>query len=118
MIYLISPVEIIMDRHGKHASATYIDGNLPINRIFATASVNIVQGGYTSFADGVQSQQTDHQCLWVDISIQGLFWRTPSQEFAPTIVNKFNTNCKQFVIKNRLAHKTFQLERAITFPFN
>ena len=58
--------EIIMERHGKQAPATYIDGNLPIDGIFATAAVTIVQGGYTSFVDGVQGQRTDHRCCgWI-----------------------------------------------------
>ena len=43
--------DIIMARHGDQAPATYIDGSLPIDGIFATAVVNIVQGGYTSFAE-------------------------------------------------------------------
>ena len=49
--------EVILDRHGTNAPATYIEGSLPIDGIFATAAVNIVKGGYTSFAEGVQGQQ-------------------------------------------------------------
>ena len=65
--------EVILDRHGTNAPATYIEGSLPIDGIFATAAVNIVQGGYTSFADGVQGQRTDHRCLWVDIALTEVF---------------------------------------------
>ena len=48
--------EVLLERHGTNAPATYIEGSLPIDDIFATAAVNIVQGGYTSFADDVQGQ--------------------------------------------------------------
>ena len=97
--------DIIMARHGDKAPSTCIDGSLPIDGIFATAAINIVQGGYTSFADRVQGQRTDHHCLWVDISIQEVFGhKTPAliqfgghrvKSSHPNIVNKFNTQYKK-----------------------
>ena len=118
--------EIILDRHGMEAPATHINGTLPIDGIFATVSVNIVKGGYTSFADGVQGQRTDHRCLWVDLAIQEVFGQKtpPLIRFAgqrvksthPKIVNRFNTAYKKYVIRNQLAHKVYQLEGKVTFP--
>ena len=109
--------EVLLKRHGNHAPATYIDGQLPIDGIFATASVKIVQGGYTSFADGVQGQRTDHRCLWADIALDEVFGHKtpPLIRFAgrrvksshPRIVHKFNTSYKQFVLQHKLSLKIF-----------
>ena len=62
----------------------------------------------------------------MDIPIQDIFGhKTPDlirfggrrvKSSHPTIVNKFNTQYKRFVIKNRLAHKIFLLQRNTTFP--
>ena len=65
--------EVLLHRHSTNAPATHIKGTLPIDGIFATAAVNIVQGGYTSFTDGVQGQRTDYRCLWVDIALTDVF---------------------------------------------
>ena len=85
-----------------------------------------MKGRYTSFAEGVQGQQTDHRCLWVDIALTDVFGHItlPLMRFAgqrvkssdPRIVNKFNTSYKRFVLQNKLSHRIFRLEQEVTYP--
>ena len=65
--------EAIHDRHGSNAPATYIEGQLPIDGLFATSAITIRAGGYISFDQGIQGQRTDHQCLWIDLDITSIF---------------------------------------------
>ena len=65
--------EAIHDRHGSNAPAMYIKGQLPINGLFATSAITTQAGGYISFDQGIQGQQTDHRCLWIDLDITSIF---------------------------------------------
>ena len=118
--------EVIHDRHGDQASGTYINGQMRIDRIFATCSINIKKGGYASFEQGVQGQRTDHRCLWIDISTESLFGsKTPPlmpfnrrrvKSKHPKIANRFNDSYKDFAIRNQLPPKIYQLEADVQFP--
>ena len=44
--------EVIHDKHGEEAPGTYIDGQVPIDRIFATCSINIKRGGCSRSKNG------------------------------------------------------------------
>ena len=48
--------EAIHDWHGSNAPATYIEGQLPIDGLFATSAMTIRAGGYVSFDQGIQGQ--------------------------------------------------------------
>jgi hypothetical protein len=60
----ISMREIIMEFHGDKGPRTYNRGSNPIDEIFMTQDLYIVQGGYMHFGMGIGS---DHRCLWIDI---------------------------------------------------
>ena len=59
--------EVLIEKYGQLPN-THLRGSCPINGIFISDDVNILQGGYTSFEDS----PSDHQWLWFDISTQEL----------------------------------------------
>ena len=65
--------EAIHDRHGSNAPATYIEGQVPIDRLFVTCAISIQEGRHVSFDQGIQGQRTDHRCLWIDLDITSIF---------------------------------------------
>jgi hypothetical protein len=63
--------EVLLERHGQNALATYNGGTDPIDGIFASpASIDILIGGYLEFGFG---PHTDHRGLWLDIHFQIAF---------------------------------------------
>jgi hypothetical protein len=59
--------EVTMEFHGDEGPTTYNRGSKPIDGIFMTQDLYIVQGGYMPFGMGIGS---DHRCLWLDIRIR------------------------------------------------
>jgi hypothetical protein len=69
--------EVILERHGKStAPNTHLQGSDPINGIFVTSSLEIVNGGYAAFDQGVTGKRSDHRCLWIDIQLVDVFGHT------------------------------------------
>jgi hypothetical protein len=56
--------EIITEFHGDTGPRTYNRGSKPIDGIFMTQDLYIVQGGYMPFGMGIGS---DQRCPWLDI---------------------------------------------------
>jgi hypothetical protein len=56
--------EVITEFHGDEVPPTYNRVSKPIDGIFMTQDLYIVQGGYMHFDMGIGS---DHRCLWLDI---------------------------------------------------
>jgi hypothetical protein len=56
--------EVITEFRGDAGPRTYNRGSKPIDVIFMTHKLYIVQGGYMPFGMGIGS---DHRCLWLDI---------------------------------------------------
>jgi hypothetical protein len=65
--------ETIMDRHGCTAPSTYKQNmsQTPIDGIWISPGLNIISGGYLPF-DQI-FQDTDHRCLWMDVSFISAF---------------------------------------------
>jgi hypothetical protein len=61
--------EVITEFHGDAGPRTYNRGSKPIDRIFMTQDLYIVQGGYMPFGMGIGS---DHRCLWLDLQTRVL----------------------------------------------
>jgi hypothetical protein len=59
----LSMREVIMESHGDEGPRTYNRGYKPIDGIFMTQGLYIVQGGYMPFGMGTGS---NHRCLWLD----------------------------------------------------
>jgi hypothetical protein len=56
--------EVITEFHGDEGPRTYNRRSKPIDGIFMTQDLHIIQGGYMPFGMGIGS---DHRCLWIDI---------------------------------------------------
>jgi hypothetical protein len=56
--------EVLAEFHGDEGPRTYNRGSKPIDGIFVTHDLYIVQGGYMHFGMGIGS---DHICLCLDI---------------------------------------------------
>jgi len=65
--------EVIMERHGTNGPSTFRRNNTetPIDGIWASRGIYIQKGGYFEY-DAV-FLNTDHRCLWIDISFETAF---------------------------------------------
>jgi hypothetical protein len=119
--------EVILAKHGTTvAPRTHLRGSVPIDGIFATESIEIVQGGYSAFDEGVTGKRVDHQCLWIDINITDVFGHSmpgpvkhsahPVNGKDPRTINKFNAAYKEFAIRTGLSRHIFLLEQQAVYP--
>jgi hypothetical protein len=65
--------EVLTEFHGDEGPRTYNRGSKPINGIFMTQDLYIVQGGYMTFGMDIGS---DYRCLWLDIQLDYLCDKT------------------------------------------
>jgi hypothetical protein len=98
--------EVITEFHGDEGPRTYNRGSKPIDGIFMTQDLYIVQGGYMPFGMGIGS---DHRCLWLNIRA-GVLMRQKmeqSRKFAarrlkyddPRVRNKYIKHYEQYIEK-------------------
>jgi hypothetical protein len=119
--------EVILERNGEDvAPRTHIRGQKPIDGIFVTDSIDIINGGYASFDQGVQARRADHRCLWIDIHVVDVFGhrmpgpvkfqarRVNGQD--PRTINAFNAHYKAFALRTGLARRIFWLEDHAVYP--
>jgi hypothetical protein len=88
--------EVITEFHGDAGPRTYNRGSKPIDGIFMTKDLYIVQDGYMPFVMGIRS---DNRCLWLDIRTRALMGQEleQSRKFAelrlkcddPSVRNKY-----------------------------
>jgi hypothetical protein len=65
--------EVILERHGTKGLATHKRNSTkcPIDGIWATPGIKIVGGGYFQYDEVFTN--TDHRCLWVDLTYEMAF---------------------------------------------
>jgi hypothetical protein len=91
-------IEAITCRHSAAtAPNTYEHGTDPIDGIFVSANIEVLQAGYTPISWGARS---DHRCLWIDIASHSTFgtldpptWKPAARRLTmldPRVVAKFN----------------------------
>jgi hypothetical protein len=75
--------EAIMEQHGYHGPETFRRNNAgnPIDGIWTMPGISISRGGYFQY-DKV-FLNTDHRCLWVDISYEQAFGHSMPTLFKP-----------------------------------
>jgi len=75
--------EAIMEPHGYHGPETFRRNNArnPIDGIWTTPGISISRGGY--FQHDEVFLNTDHRCLWVDISYEQAFSHNMPTLFKP-----------------------------------
>jgi hypothetical protein len=105
--------KIIMEFHGDAGPPTYNIGSKPIDGIFMTQDLYIVQGGYIPFGMGIGS---DHRCLWLDIRTRVLMGQEfeQSRNFAARRIkcnglrvrNKYIQHYEQYIEKKQLRERS------------
>ena len=116
--------EVLLEKYGS-APATYDRGSNPIDGIFMPTTLNIKQGGYLSFGEGIIS---DHCALWVDITYRNAFGHNMPlimQSTArrlnckdPKVMQRFLSNYEIYVSLHKLNSKAQEIRDRITFPMD
>jgi hypothetical protein len=96
--------EGLTEFHGDKVPRTYNKGSKPIDGIFLTQDLYLVQGVYMPFGMGIGS---DHRCLWIDIKTRVLMGQDleQSRKFAagrlkcddPRVRNKYIKHYEQYI---------------------
>jgi hypothetical protein len=116
----------ILDRHGTNGPATFHRNTTkePIDGIWITLGLHISEGGYFGF-DKV-FPNTDHRCLWIDISFSqafrhnmpSLIWpmarRLTTRD--PRIVHNFVNQYKSLIVRHDLHTRANVLEANLKYP--
>ena len=105
--------EALIERYGK-APNTHDRGSLPIDGIFVSEGIQIIQGGYTSFA----VSWSDHRWLWTDISTQELLGESMSDRARPierkatskipSVRDKFNLALNEHLMQYDMHRKVLE----------
>jgi hypothetical protein len=108
--------EVLTEFHGDKGPRTFNRGSKPIDGIFVTQDLYIVQGGYIPFGMGIGS---DNRCLWLDIQNQVLMGQDleQSRKFAarwlkcddPRVRNKYIKHYEQYIEKKQLRERIRKL---------
>jgi hypothetical protein len=95
----------------------------PINRLYITGGIDIQTGGYMPFDEG---PPMDHRALWLDVSKRQIFGYIPPEIYSPrpkrlTIrdpraVKKYNKRAKQELLRLKVPHQLFALEKEMQYP--
>jgi hypothetical protein len=119
--------EVLLERHGQNAPATYNGGTDPIDGIFASPSINILIGGYLEFGFG---PFTDHRGLWLDIHFQIAFGhimpaiataqacRLKTKDQYPRIVKRYTEAWETFILENNMLERAYRVQQACAYPLD
>ena len=116
--------EVLLEKYGP-APNTFEFGSKPIDGIFMSSTLDIQQGGYLPFGEGIQS---DHRALWIDLSYTNAFGHTmpplarPQARRLtckhPVIRDRFIAAYESFVSDHQLLEKTAALLARTTYPLS
>jgi hypothetical protein len=118
--------EVILEKHGIHGPSTYKrnNTNTPFDGIWATPGPEIQEGGY--FEYDAAFINTDHRCLWIDISFISAFGHNMSHIIRPSakrlhcrdprLVKNYVERLERFVLQNNLLQQSNDLAAAICYP--
>jgi hypothetical protein len=119
--------EAILGKHGLDGPATQRrnSSSTPIDGIWKTPGIVIEHGGYFGYDEVFPN--TDHRCLWIDVSFISAFGhymatprkKTPQRLHCrdPRLIDNFVKLYHQYVAPFNLFERVNQLdERAITMP--
>ena len=112
--------DVISNRYqARDTPGTHRRGQHPIDGIFASESIMMVQGGY----ERGMSEITDHRMVWADITWDSLLGRDRGEIKRPKgrrlqltskkRTKKFNTIFRKLIRTHRLIHKARKLEKEI-----
>ena len=122
-------VEGITAHHpGKYVPPTHKTGSKPIDGIFITPGITVLNAGFLAHSDGVAVTGADHRCVWMDIDLDAILGkampaphRFPARRVKcndPRIVNRFNKAYEEFLAYHGLHEKVFDLELEAEYPLS
>lgn len=114
--------EVIISVHGNQAPNTFRDGRRPIDGVFCSQALGIINCGYSSIDWGAKA---DHRMLWVDFNATILFgdnepplWSPKARRLQlidPRIVNRFIAERRKHAIKYKLSEQVETLLQRVQF---
>jgi hypothetical protein len=117
--------EVLLERHGQNAPATYNGGSVPIDGIFASQSIEILVGGYFEFGF---CPPTDHRGLWLDIHYQVAFGHVMPAVVSPQarrlkttdprIVQRYTDSWSQFIVQHDMLARAYAVQQTCTYPLS
>ncbi len=120
--------EVILDKHGLQGPSTFRRNNTktPIDGIWATPNISILAGGYFDYDEVILN--TDHRCLWIDVSYITAFGHTMLTIIKPAarrlhckdprLVDNYVQTYKKFILKNNLLGKVRKLKMISSHPLS
>ena len=115
--------EIFVERHGRNAPPTHNTGTKPIDAVFASTTIEVVQCAMTPFD---MFLKLDHRILVYDITYTSAFGtimpdiRRPKarrcQCNQPRVVQRFAKRYEKEAKAKKLPERAFQLERQARLP--
>jgi hypothetical protein len=118
--------EVLLERHGYNGPSTFRwnNTNTPIDGIWASVGINISRGGYFPF-DGVFIN-TDHRCLWMDVTFVNAFGhnlpaisRPAAQRLHcrdPRVVANYQKRYEKLAIRYKLRERAVALDNVASYP--
>jgi hypothetical protein len=117
--------EVILEKHGLNGSSTFRRNNTnhPIDGIWASPSTSILAGGYFDYDEVILN--TDHRCLWIDVSYTVAFGHNMPAIIKPKahrlhckdprLLANFTQTYKKFILKNKLLSKVAMLKKHVSY---
>jgi hypothetical protein len=120
--------EAILSKYSNNGPSTFRrnQNHTPIDGIWISSGLNIIKGGYLNYDDVVPN--TDHRCLWIDVSFSAAFGHMTHNIIRPTmrkltckdprIVENFTKRYEKLATQAKLLEKVTALDRQARYPFN
>jgi hypothetical protein len=115
--------ELLLTRHGYDSPSTFKRNtqHIPIDRIWGTPGIDIKAGGYFQFDEVFVN--TDHRCLWMDITFINAFGHSMPPLFRPKarrlhckdprLIDIFTYLCHKYANKYQLFSQVRNFEKNI-----
>jgi len=120
--------EVLLAKYGMNGPSTFHRNTTrtPIDGIWGSQDLHILSGGYFDY-DAV-FPNTEHRCLWFDISFVSAFGhnmpaivRPPARKLHtldPRLVNNFVKIYKKAILKHNLPQRVQRLEQKTSYPIS
>jgi hypothetical protein len=120
--------EAIIHRHGRNGPSTFRrnNNNSAIDGIWISPGLEIQAGGYFAFDELIQN--TDHRCLWVELTFREAFGHNMPAVVRPKtrrlhnrdprIVANFHKTYERLAKRYNLVERALKLDEASTHPLS
>ncbi len=118
--------EVLLKKHGLNGPSTFRRNNSkhPIDGIWASPNICLKAGGYFAYDDVFLN--TDHRCLWLDISFENAFGHNMPAIIRPQarrlhckdprLVANYVKTYRSFLVKKHIPKKLRRLKERVSHP--